>query len=86
MLVDPHRRERRQVLAQFAGTRELSNSSQFRHVPLRELDKSVLLQGVSLERMEIGMPAVMASQAVSMPRKEIAQLRDEASTVRENCK
>src|SRR5262249_3634059 len=50
---------------------------------LCELDKPVLRQGVSQERMEIGIRAVVASQAASVPLKEIAQLRDEAGTIRE---
>jgi hypothetical protein len=86
MLIDPHHRQRRQALAQFVGARELSNSGQFCHVSLGELDKSVPLQGVSLERIEIGIPAVAVSQAVSMPCEEIAQLRDEAGTDRESHK
>lgn len=61
-------------------TRELSNSGKLRHILLCEFDKSILLQGVSLERMEIGVSTVVAFQAASMPRN---QLRDETGTVRE---
>jgi hypothetical protein len=71
------------MLAQPVDTRKPSNPGKFPQVLLCELDEPILRQGVSLKRMEVGAPAIVAPQAISMPREEVAELRDEASTVRQ---
>src|SRR5262245_50297013 len=78
----PHRRERQKTLVQPAVTRKPSNPCKLRHMRSRELDQPLALQGVSLQRIEVGIPPVLAPQPAAMPRKEIAQLRNEAGAVR----